>query len=147
MSIAGSLPASPRERGTLTLFTAIVAIGLLLSLAFVVDGGIKLEAGQQARAVAEEAARAGAGQVDRSAAYAHGGQFVVDPALAAAAAWSYLSQAGVPGVVTVSGPGQLTVTAAVRETSAFLSLIGVSSIQATATASAQLVQGIERPGQ
>ena len=147
ISGAGSLSPSPHDRGTLTLFTAIVALGLLLSVAFVVGGGIKLEAGQQARAVAEEAARAGAGEVDRSDAYAHGGQFVVDPATAVAAARSYLSEARVPGTVTVTGPDQLTVTVTVSKTSAFLGLIGVSSIQATATASAQLVQGIVRPGQ
>lgn len=85
-----------RDDGTLTLFTAIAAIGLLAALGFIVDAGQKLQAGQQARAIAEEAARAGAGQVNRSAAYAHGGTFTTDPTAAAAAARVYLAASGHP---------------------------------------------------
>ncbi len=136
-----------RERGTLTLFTAIVALGLLISIGFIVDAGNKLQAGQQAQAVAEEAARAGAGQIDRSAAYAHGGPFTIDPVTAAAAASAYLREAGVPGTVEVTGPEQITVTVTVQRKAVFLTLIGISTLHATATASADLIQGIERPGQ
>src|SRR5437660_12856831 len=91
-----------RDDGTLTLFTAITVIGLLVALGFIVDAGQKLQAGQQARAIAEEAARVGAGQVNRSAAYAHGGTFTVDPAAAAAAARTYLTQTGHAGAVNVT---------------------------------------------
>ena len=136
-----------QDRGTLTLFAAVAALGLLVSLGFTVDAGIKLDAGQQAQAIAEEAARAGAGQISRSAAYAHGGPFTVDPAVAAAAARAYLQQAGVPGSVTVTGPVRITVTVTIRKNAVFGVLVGISNLQATATASAELIQGIERPGQ
>ena len=49
------------DRGSIVLWTVIIAFGLLLCLGLVVDGGGKLHAKQQAQLVAEEAARA-AGQ-------------------------------------------------------------------------------------
>lgn len=132
------------DRGTLTLFTAITAIGLLAALGFIVDAGVKLQAAQQARAVAEEAARAGAGQVNRSAAYAHGGTFIVDPGQAAAAASAYLSQSGHTGTVTVAGNRTIEVTVTVTKPAVFTSIIGISQLSDTQTATANLVQGISQ---
>jgi Flp pilus assembly protein TadG len=137
----------PRLRGddgTLTLFTAITVIGLLVALGFIVDAGQKLQAGQQARAIAEEAARAGAGQVNRSAAYAHGGTFTVDPA-AAAAARTYLAQTGHAGAVTVTGDRTIQVTVTITERAVFTAIIGISQVSATQTATANLFQGITGP--
>jgi Flp pilus assembly protein TadG len=138
---------TPRRRddGTLTLFTAIAAIGLLAALGFVVDAGQKLQAGQQARALAEEAARAGAGQVNRSAAYASGGQFVIDPAAAVTAAQAYLSRSGHTGAVTVTGDHTIQVTVTVSEPAVFTTIIGISHLSQTQTATANLVQGITGP--
>jgi Flp pilus assembly protein TadG len=130
------------DDGTLTLFTAITVIGLLVALGFIVDAGQKLQAGQQARAIAEEAARAGAGQVNRSAAYAHGGTFTVDPAAAAAAARTYLAQTGHAGAVTVTGDRTIQVTVTITERAVFTAIIGISQVSATQTATANLVQGI-----
>ena len=128
------------DDGTLTLFTAITVIGLLVALGFIVDAGQKLQAGQQARAIAEEAARAGAGQVNRSAAYAHGGTFTVDPA--AAAARAYLAQTGHAGAVTVTGDRTIQVTVTITERAVFTAIIGISQVSATQTATANLFQGI-----
>ncbi|SRR6266536_4495865 len=91
------------DRGSLTLFAVTAAVGLLVAMGFIVDASEKLQAAQTARAVAEEAARAGAAQVNRSAAYATGGPFTTDPAAAVAAAQAYLSQSGHTGSVTVAG--------------------------------------------
>jgi Flp pilus assembly protein TadG len=135
----------PSDRGTLTLFTAIVAIGLLAALGFVVDAGEKLQAGAQARAIAEEAARAGAGQVNRSAAYATGGTFTTDPAQAVAAADAYLSHSGHTGSVIVTGNQTIQVTVTVTEPAVFTTIIGISHLSATETATASLVQGITGP--
>ncbi len=129
------------DDGTLTLFTAITVIGLLVALGFIVDAGQKLQAGQQARAIAEEAARAGAGQVNRSAAYAHGGTFTADPA-AAAAARTYLAQTGHAGAVTVTGDRTIQVTVTITEPAVFTAIIGISQVSATQTATANLFQGI-----
>lgn len=133
------------EDGTLTLFTAIAAIGLLAALGFVVDAGQKLQAGQQARAIAEEAARAGAGQVNRSAAYTGGGTVTADPAAAAAAARGYLAASGHTGAVTVTGNRTIQVTVTVTEPAVFTTIIGISRLSATQTATADLVEGITGP--
>jgi Flp pilus assembly protein TadG len=133
------------DRGTLTLFTAIVAIGLLAALGFIADAGVKLQAGNQARALAEEAARAGTGQVNQSAAYAHGGTFTVDPDQAIAAAQAYLSQSGHTGSVTVEGGRTIQVTVTVTEPAIFTTIIGISRLSDTQTASANLFQGITGP--
>jgi Flp pilus assembly protein TadG len=132
------------DNGTLTLFTAITVIGLLVALGFIVDAGQKLQAGQQARAIAEEAARAGAGQVNRSAAYAHGGTFTADPTAAAAAARAYLAQTGHAGAVTVTGDRTVQVTVTITEPAVFTAIIGISQVSVTQTATANLFQGITR---
>ena len=132
------------DEGTLTLFTAIVVLGLLVALGFIVDAGQKLQAGQQARAIAEEAARAGTGLVNRSAAYAHGGTFTVDPAAAAAAARAYLTHTGTTGTVTVTGDRTITVTVTITHPAVFTAIIGITRISATQTATASLFQGVSR---
>jgi Flp pilus assembly protein TadG len=133
-----------RDDGTLTLFTAITAIGLLAALGFIVDAGQKLQVGQQARAIAEEAARAGAEQVNRSTAYAHGGPFTTDPAAAATAARAYLAASGHTGTVTITDDRTIRVTVTVTEPAVFTTIIGISRLSSTQSASANLVQGISR---
>jgi Flp pilus assembly protein TadG len=130
------------DQGTLTLFTAIVVIGLLVALGFIVDAGQKLQAGQQARAIAEEAARAGAGMVNRSAAYAHGGTFTVDPTAAAAAARAYLTQTHNTGTVSVTGDRTIKVTVTITRPAAFTAIIGITQVSATQSATANLFQGV-----
>jgi hypothetical protein len=133
------------DRGSLTLYAVIAAFAALALFAFVTDAGVKLQAGQTARAVAEEAARAGAAQLSRPAAYARGGQFIVDPRQAVAAAQAFLSQSGHTGSVTVAGNRAIQVTVTVTEPAPFTALIGISQMTATATATATLVQGITGP--
>jgi Flp pilus assembly protein TadG len=130
------------DEGTLTLFTAITVIGLLVALGFIVDAGQKLQAGQQARAIAEEAARAGVGQVDRSAAYTHGGTFTTDPTTAETAARAYLTASGHPGTVTVTGGRTIQVTVTITRPAAFTAIIGITQVSATQSATANLYQGI-----
>lgn len=131
-----------RDDGTLTLFTVITVIGLLIAVAFIADAGEKLQAGQQASGIAEQAARAGAGQVNTSAAYAGGGPFTTSPARAAAAARAYLSQTGHTGTVTITGDRTIQVTVTVTRPAILTSVIGISRLSATGTATATLLQGI-----
>lgn len=142
----GFLPAARRrqEEGTLTLFTAIVAIALLAAVAFTVDAGQKLAAAAQARGLAAEAARAGAGQVSAAAAYAGGGPFTLSPQAAVQAAQAYLSRAGHSGSVTVTGPATIQVTVTVTAP-AFPGLPGITGIRAEGTAAATLTQGVTAP--
>jgi Flp pilus assembly protein TadG len=76
------------EQGSITILVVILFLAVLAAAGLVVDGGAKLRAARQASAVAEEAARAGAGRVNRDQAYAHGGSFVIDRNSAVAAAAS-----------------------------------------------------------
>jgi len=138
-------PRRPADEGTLTLFAAIVAIALLAVIAFVVDAGEKLQAGQQARGLAEEAARAAAGQVNASAAYAGAGPLAISPARAVAAAEQYLSQSRHAGTVIVTGNATVQVTVTVSTPAPFTAILGISTVSATETATATLTQGVTGP--
>jgi Flp pilus assembly protein TadG len=144
-------PAPPHRRrrlgdeGTLTLFAAIVAIALLAVVAFVLDAAQKLEAGQQARDLAEEAARAGADAVNVQAAYAGSGPLAVSPAQAITAARQYLSQSGHAGTVIVTGTTTVQVTVTVTDPAPFTAVLGITSVSATETATATLTQGVTGP--
>lgn len=135
----------PRDEGSYTLLAAVLAMMLLLLAGLVFDGGAKLRAGQRADNLAQEAARAGAGQIDRGRAYTSG-TFVVDPAAAVAAAQAYLHTAGYDGTVVAAGPHQIKVTVTVHGSTALLSLIGIDSLDVTRSATADLLSGVEGPG-
>lgn len=132
-----------RERGSVTLFTAAVVFPLMLLLAaFLWDGTAKLRAGREAYNVAEEAARAGAGQVDRRAAYT-GDRYIVDQAAALRAARAYLTATGHTGSATPAGAQSIQVRVRVAKPTLFLALIGIDDITVTGTATARLVPGVE----
>lgn len=131
------------DRGSVTVFTAAVVGPLMLLLAaFVWDGTAKLRAGREAFNIAEEAARAGAGYVDRRTAYADG-RYVVDQAAALRAVRSYLASTGYPGSASPVGTQAIRVRVRVTKPTLFLALIGVSDIAVTGTATARLVPGVE----
>lgn len=138
-------PHTP-DRGSITLLMVVLFIALLAAVGLVVDGGAKLRAARQATAVAEEAARAGAGQVDRSRAYATGGRFVIDRNAAVAAASAYLADSGNTGTVTIIGAQRIRVTVTITKPTVLLSAIGIRQIYVTKTATADLIQGVEGPG-
>jgi hypothetical protein len=135
------------DRGSLTLML-VVMFGVLIALAgIVIDGGGKLAAAENATSVAQEAARAGAGIVDKGTAYASG-QFVVNEAQAEAAAHQYLAAAGYAGSV---GPGPepntIEVTVQLTEPTKVLSIIGIKNYTVNGQATATLVSGVTGPGQ
>lgn len=130
------------ERGSLSLMIVILFVALAGLAGIVVDGGAKLTADEQAVALAQEAARAGATTVNVSRAYATGG-FVVDEQLALAAARSYLIDAGHHQfTVSADGARAIRVSVTITEPTRFLSLIGVDSFTSTGTATASLVTGV-----
>jgi Flp pilus assembly protein TadG len=63
---------------------AALSVALIALAGIVIDGGVKLRAAENADAIAQEAARAGAGIVNQSTAYSTG-TFVVDQSQATAA--------------------------------------------------------------
>jgi hypothetical protein len=97
--------------------------------------------------VAEEAARASAGRVDRDRAYALGGRFVVDRTGAVAASRAYLASSGNSRSVSVVSAQKIRVTVTIGKPTTLPSLIGIGEVHATKTATADLLQGVEGPGQ
>ncbi|MFC5828624.1 pilus assembly protein TadG-related protein [Nonomuraea insulae] len=121
------------ERGSITPYALVFITVLLLFVGLVVDVGNKLRAGWEAVGIAEEAARAGAGQIDRAAAY-RGDELVVDRAAAVRAAQAYLSSSGHQGEVAVSGPASVRVTVTVTKPTWLLHLVGLPEVSMTANA-------------
>jgi len=138
-------PACTRDRGSITLLVIVFFFALLAATGLVVDGGTKLRAARQASAVAEEAARAGAGQIDRDRAYTHGGRFIIDRQAAATTARAYLTRSRTAGTVTVSGAQTIRVTVTIARPTILLSAIGIHQISVTKTATADLLQGVTGP--
>ncbi len=119
------------------LFAALAALA-----GIVVDGGAKLDADENAVALAQEAARAGATTVSVSRAYATG-SFVVDQRQALGAARTYLADAGYDRFsVSTVGARAIRVSVTITQPTIFLSLIGVDSFTSTGIATATLVTGV-----
>lgn len=131
-----------RELGSISLLTVILFIALACLAGIVVDGGAKLTADENALALAQEAARAGATSVDASTAY-DSGSFVVNAQQAIDAARGYLTVAGCHDfAVSAIGSHAIRVSVTITERTKFLSLIGIGSFTSTGTATASLVTGV-----
>ncbi|WP_260470356.1 hypothetical protein [Streptomyces sp. RP5T] len=125
------------------LFYAGTVLIAFLIVGLVIDGGLALDRMSDADYVAQEAARAGAQQIDPGQAIT-GDAIVVDPDAAQAAARTFLDREGVDGEVAIAEDGQsLTVT--VRDTYRpyFASLIGVGEMPVTGHGTATL---LHQPG-
>jgi len=129
----------------LTLLLAVLMVSLLALAGLVIDGARKLNESATATAIAQEAARAGAGMVDQATVY-RSGTFQVNSAQAVAAARGYLARAGYHGTVRVSGADQIHVTVTVTRPTLLLWLIGIDSMTCTGQAVASLVAGVTGPG-
>ncbi|MDT9594886.1 pilus assembly protein TadE [Nocardioides zeae] len=121
------------QRGIALLWTTYLGVALLAVAALVLDGGYTLAAKREAMNHAEQAARAGADALDEAA--LRNGATLVGPDAAAAAAQTYLAQAGATGTVQVAG-GVVTVTVSGTRDTLLLSAIGVNSMDFQAEASA-----------
>jgi Flp pilus assembly protein TadG len=130
------------DGGALSLMIVILFPALVCLAGIVVDGGGELTGQQNAYALAQEAARAGANAVNTSRAYSTG-TFVVNQQQAIAAAGSYLVSAG-HGNYSVSADGSraIRVSVTVTEPTRLLSLIGIDSLTCTGTATASLATGV-----
>ncbi|GAB3971238.1 hypothetical protein GCM10029978_046050 [Actinoallomurus acanthiterrae] len=131
-----------RERGALSIFTVVITMVVIVFFGAIVDFGQKLQARHDANIAAEEAARAGAGQVDRDRAYSHGGTFRVDRQAAIRAAQDYLHAGGYHGSVTALGARRIRVRVALTRPAIFLPVIGISTLHVQAVADADLATGI-----
>jgi Flp pilus assembly protein TadG len=130
------------DRGALSLMLVVLFVAFIALAGIVVDGGAKLDADENADALAQEAARAGATSVDTSTAY-RSGSFVVNPDLAQQAATSYLTLAGQHDFsVRAVGSREISVSVTITEPTTFLAIIGIGHFTCTGTATATLVTGV-----
>ncbi|MFD6285347.1 hypothetical protein ACFWDP_36890 [Streptomyces anthocyanicus] len=114
-----------------------------LIIGLVIDGGLALDRMSEADYLAQEAARAGAQQIDPGQAIT-GEALMVDPDAAQAAAGAFLRNEGVDGDVAVAEDRQsLTVTVHANYQPYFASLLGVGELSLTGTGSATL---LHQPG-
>ena len=128
-----------RDDGSISLLVVVLTIAVLAMIGLSVDGGGKIRALQRADHLASEAARA-AGQAIEGPQAIQGGNKVVDPVAALAAAQNYLSAAGVTGTVTISADRRhITVTVTIVYTTVFLGLVGIDALTATRQATAVVV--------
>lgn len=125
------------ERGSLAVWTALVMPAFILCVGLGVDLSSHAAAEQEARAVAQEAARAG-------------GQYLIvvdgrarpDTRRAEQAAEAYLAASSFSGTVTAGAGGVITVVVRGTHPTQFLSMIGVNTLPVSATGSARVVSVI-----
>lgn len=129
------LTQSERDRGTITLFVAILVVAIFAALGLVVDGARKLAVASHTSSTASEAARAGAQQLSGGA--ITGSAASINPSAAVSAAQQYLSAAGVRGSVTINGD-TLQVTTQEQWTPLFVGAVGVSGKTITGHATVKI---------
>lgn len=129
------------ERGVVTAFVAIVAVGLITAAGLVYDGGQILSRYRQAGDLAAQAARAGAQGISEGS--LHGGEPQLDVREARRRAVGLLADAGYPGAGAVRVDGdEVTVTVTLPRRP---HLVPFGPRHVTATASAALTQGVDAP--
>lgn len=116
------------ERGSVSLFTIGIVIAALLLTALIVDGGRIRQHRRLAGDIAQQAARAGAQELDEGSRLSGGLSLDGDDAMAAA--YAVIAARDADGTVSV---GALTVTAAVTipVEMVFLDALGTRTVSAT----------------
>lgn len=128
-----------RDRGSVSVFFAVITVGLLMVMGLVVDGGGALNAADRATSLAQEAARTAGQQIDPAQAI-EGNAITIDPDAAVGAAQDYLAAADVQGEVRVTEGGQsLSVTVHDSYNTYFAQFVGMGTIHVTGTATARLM--------
>jgi hypothetical protein len=139
-SIAGLRRLRDDVDGRVTAFVVTMALAALLFAGLMLDGGLALAAKVRAIGEAQEAARAGAQEIDL-AAYRADGTLRLIPQQAGAAARSYLAAAGHTGVVSVNG-NKVVVTVTIDQPTQLLGLVSIASITVTGAGQAEPQRGI-----
>ena len=148
-------PAERREQGSVAVFTVVFAVAVVFLTALIVDGGIAMNAKERAADIAEQAARAAAGNIDiarlRTAGIAAIGPGACGLAASLVSAYSQQDSTGVDRVTgaTMTGcvatAGTETATVAVTITTQPLvgGLLGrfTESARETATAECGIARG------
>jgi hypothetical protein len=118
------------------VFTTFLVV---IIAAAVFGGGVIFGARAHGYDLAQQAARAGAQQID-AATYRTNGVLRLDPDRAATAARQFLAAGGATGTVTVTA-ARVTVTATSHQPTPMLAIFGIPTVTVTATASATPTTG------
>ncbi|MCA0253359.1 MAG: hypothetical protein LCH76_13950 [Actinobacteria bacterium] len=138
------IPGRTDERGSVTLWVAVMVIAFFMVVGLVVDGGGKIRATQEADAIAREAARSAGQSLTRSAQASGDRAVTLNIPAARSAAQRYLSAAGATGTVSVDG-ATITVTATITYEPMFLTVLGPMTVTGKATArTAKVFEGEEQ---
>ena len=124
------------ERGSITPMFVVFVPALVLVIGLVVDGAGKIQANENAQAIASGASRAAANAV-ASEIITNGG-ISLDNHRAQLAAIDYIETAGMTGTVTVTG-NEIRVTVKTSYETKFISIVGVNSLPAEANATAEII--------
>lgn len=141
LSRSGSLR---EDRGAATGWAILLVIVVGLLAGTVLDGGNAMANRVQILDIAQQAARAGANQLDLTALRGPG-VVRLDPVAAEAAATAFLDQVGATGTATAT-PTEVTVTVTDSRPTLVLQAIGVNAIPVKATARAVPVTGAQVGG-
>ncbi|MBD8058725.1 pilus assembly protein [Cellulomonas sp. JH27-2] len=131
------------DRGTISVFVIGLAVALLILAGLVVDGGRAINARAAANDDAEQAARAGANQID-DAVLRSSGRVVINQDAARTAARRFLTVKGYPaGDIQVSFPAEgVRVQVGGDVDTTLLSLISINTFHVTGSATARAAVGI-----
>jgi Flp pilus assembly protein TadG len=140
-------PAAGRARseaGSLSVAMPLVVILALVVIGFAFDASNALTAKRRGINIAEQAARAGAGQLDL-ASIRSGGAYRIDPTKARLAAQNYLATAGYSGQVRLGRDAigdRVDVSVTWTQEALFERFVGVGRYGGTAEASAHVCHGV-----
>jgi hypothetical protein len=127
------------DRGSATGWAIGTIIVGLLIVALVFDGAAAMTARASALDVAQQAARAGADQLDL-ALLREQGVVAIDPAAAQTTAEQWLHNAGAEGTASAT-TAQVEVTVTVTRPTVLLAVVGIPTFTITAAATAQPLAG------
>jgi Flp pilus assembly protein TadG len=136
-----------QEAGQVLVLAVVFALGLLVLLGLVTDGGLVFAARRDLQRTADAAARAGAAQLDETAYRASGGTTAqLNPQQATSAAHRYLHAAGFGGHAEVAADtGAVTVVVATTMRPPVLGALGVGPVRLAARALARPRTGTLQP--
>ncbi|GAA4374862.1 hypothetical protein GCM10023088_31340 [Actinomadura verrucosospora] len=132
-----------RDRGTIAMYTVLFTPVVILLAGLLVDGGLAIHARQRAADMAEQAARAGANQIDPDA-LRQTGKPVLDPGKARAAACDLLASYSdqVTGSRCDADEQEVAVSVRISVRPQLLGIIpGFGEFQMTSSATARPVTG------
>jgi Flp pilus assembly protein TadG len=127
------------SRGSFTAFVAVFCFTLFVLIGLVVDAGRAVATRETVMGEAQQAARAGAGQVSVDG--LRSGQVEINPVDAVQAADAYLSSIGQVGTASVVGQ-TVTVHIDTHEPTVILGIVGINQIDVSVSASAVDVHGV-----